>query len=167
MNDVKTDLQKAFGDLPGLLRTLVFPGVAAAAGSAATASSVNSWYPKLDKPGFNPPSWVFGPAWTTLYLLMGIADHIVAQKGDGEEIQHARSIYRVQLVLNALWSVLFFGRRSPGAALIEIPFLWVAIVMTIIAFGRVSRTAALLLVPYLLWTSFAAVLNASIWRLNR
>ncbi len=104
--------------------------------------------------------------WTLLYLLMGIADYIVSRQGDTEAATNARTIYRVQLVLNSAWSVLFFGLRSPLAALVEIVFLWVAIVATILAFARVSKVAALLLVPYLLWTTFAAVLNTAIWRKN-
>lgn len=153
--------------LPTMLRAALWPLAAAGIGSTATQASVKSWYPKLDKPDFNPPRWVFGPTWSTLYVLMGIADYIVSSKGDGAEVGNARTIYRVQVVLNATWSVLFFGLRSPLAALVEIVFLWVAIVLTILAFARISRIAALLLVPYLLWTSFAAVLNASIWYKNR
>lgn len=167
MRDRSNELHNAFDNLPALFRSLLLPGIAATAGSVATASSVNTWYPELNKPGFNPPGWLFGPVWTTLYLLMGIADQIVSQKGDSAEAQQARTIYRIQLLLNALWSILFFGRRSPGAALIEIVFLWAAIFMTVVAFARISQLAALLLVPYLIWTSFAAVLNASIWRLSR
>ena len=157
----------AFTDeLPGLFRALIEPGTAASIGSAATFSSVDSWYQTLDKPSFNPPRWVFGPAWSALYVLMGIADHLVTREGT-EAAKNAKRIYRVQLVLNALWSVLFFGLRSPLAALVEIVFLWVAIVMTITAFWKVSKPAAMLLVPYFLWTTFATVLNASIWAKNR
>lgn len=153
--------------LPTALRAALWPLAAAGIGSAATQAGVKSWYPKLDKPEFNPPSWVFGPMWTTLYVLMGIADFIISQRGDSDEAENARTIYRVQMVLNAAWSVLFFGLRSPLAALVEIVFLWVAILLTILAFARISKLAALLLVPYLLWTSFAAVLNASIRYKNR
>ncbi|HWV35885.1 MAG TPA: TspO/MBR family protein [Thermomicrobiales bacterium] len=167
MHHLESDAKTVTNNPPGLLGSLILPAIAATIGGVATASSVKSWYPTLNKPSFNPPSAVFGPVWTTLYLLMGIADHVVSQQGETEEIHRARNIYRVQLGLNALWSVLFFGRRSPIAGLVEIVFLWVAIVMTIVAFARISRLAALLLVPYLLWTSFAAVLNAAIWRKNR
>ena len=152
--------------LPGILKALLWPTVAASIGSAGTQSGVKSWYPKLEKPDFNPPGWVFGPVWSLLYLLMGIADYIVSRQGETEAVTNARTIYRVQLVLNSAWSVLFFGLRSPLAALVEIVFLWVAIVATILAFARVSKVAALLLVPYLLWTTFAAVLNTAIWRKN-
>ena len=167
MDQSNNDLRSLRRYMPGFLRSLVLPGLAAILGGAATASSVKEWYPTLRKPAFTPPSFVFGPAWTVLYILMGVADHVIAQSGDTKEIRHARSINRIQVVLNGLWSFLFFGRQSPLAGLIEIGFLWVAIVRTILAFYRISRLAALLLVPYLLWVSFAAILNASIWRLNR
>lgn len=154
--------------VPGLLRSLLLPAGTALVGSAATASSVSTWYPQLEKPGFSPPSWVFGPVWTTLYAMMGIADHLVASSGAPErQVRQARRTHFVQLALNGLWSVLFFGLRSPAAALVEIVLLWGAIVATIAAFARISRPAALLLVPYLLWTTFATVLNAAIWKLNR
>jgi tryptophan-rich sensory protein len=159
--------QKGF-DLPLFLRALLLPTLAGGVGSAATARSINTWYPTLKKSSLNPPGWVFGPVWTTLYLLMGIADYIVSRQGaDSGETNRARWLYRAQLVLNAGWSLLFFGRRSPLAAFIEIIILWLAILLTILAFARISRKAALLLVPYLLWVSFAAVLNGSIWRLNK
>lgn len=156
----------ALEQLPAVLRALLEPAIAAGVGGAATASSVDGWYRTLDKPSFNPPGGVFGPVWTTLYAMMGVADFLVSREG-GEDARAARRVYRVQLVLNALWSVLFFGLRSPLAALVEIVFLWVAILLTIAAFWRVSRLAAALLVPYFLWTTFAAVLNGAIWAKNR
>ncbi len=163
-----TDATGWSDELPGLLRALLLPGGAAAIGGAVTAPGVADWYPTLRKPDFTPPSRVFGPAWSVLYLLMGIADHLVARQGTGRpEVTRARRLYKTQLALNVLWSALFFGRRSPLAALVEIVVLWVAIALTIAAFARVSKPAALLLVPYLLWTSFAALLNGAIWKLNR
>jgi tryptophan-rich sensory protein len=142
------------------------PLVAGAVGSAATYPNLG-WFDTLEKPAFSPPKTLFGPVWTTLYLLMGLADFLVTTH-DAEPAAKgaAQTLYRLQLGLNALWSFLFFGRRNPFAAFIEILLLWTAIVMTIVAFGRISRPAALLLVPYLLWTTFATVLNAAIWRLN-
>lgn len=166
MEETHINTSTLIDELPGVLKSLIGPGIAAAIGSAATFSSVDTWYRSLDKPSFNPPRWVFGPAWSTLYLLMGVADYIVSHE-DGEEATNAKRIYRVQLVLNGVWSVLFFGLRSPLAALVEIVFLWVAVVMMLAAFWRVSKLAAALLVPYVLWTTFATVLNASIWRKNR
>ena len=166
MTQVQVKESKITDELPGLVRALIEPGIAATIGSAATFSSVDTWYQKLEKPSFNPPRWVFGPAWSTLYVLMGIADFLVSREG-GEAASKAKRIYRVQLALNAVWSVLFFGLRSPLAALFEIVFLWVAILMTIVAFWRVSKLAAALLVPYFLWTTFATVLNGAIWAKNR
>ncbi|HYI25739.1 MAG TPA: TspO/MBR family protein [Thermomicrobiales bacterium] len=153
--------------LPLFLKSLLLPTLAATVGSVATAKNVRDWYPSLNKPSWNPPSSVFGPVWTTLYAMMGIADYIVATRSNEADARYARQVYKVQLLLNSKWSVLFFGLRKPGLALVEIVFLWVAIVLTIIGFWRISRVAALLLVPYLLWTTFATALNASIWARNR
>lgn len=124
----------------------------------------------MEKPAFSPPKAIFGPVWTALYLLMGAAHYLVGQQEAAPSSQRAaRNLYGLQLTLNAFWSILFFARRAPGAALVEIVLLllWVAIVLTIFAFARISRVAALLLVPYFLWTTFATALNAAIWRLNR
>jgi translocator protein len=157
---------------PRLLGSILVPVSAGIVGSLATYDELKRWYPTLEKPSFNPPNGVFGPVWTTLYLLMGIAEYLVSQKSDSdpryvEAVQRARRLYALQLGLNTGWSFLFFKLRSTLAALIELVLLWLVIVATIRAFAGVSRTAALLLVPYLLWTSFAGVLNASIWWKNR
>ena len=152
--------------LPLLLRSLVLPLVAGGVGSAATYPNL-AWFETLEKPAFSPPKSLFGPVWTTLYLMMGAAHYLVtAKEADPAARRAAHILYGLQLGLNALWSFLFFGRRNPFAAFIEILLLWAAIVMTIVAFARISRLAALLLVPYLAWTTFATVLNAAIWRLN-
>lgn len=136
-------------------------------GSFFTVPSVNSWYNTLNQPTFNPPSWIFAPVWTTLYLLMGISLYIVWNKGSNKKIQkRALYVFGIQLMLNTLWSILFFGLRSPPFAFIEILFLWSAIVLSIIYFYRISRYAAYLLIPYLLWVSFAAILNLSYVLLN-
>lgn len=152
--------------LPLLIRSLVLPLVAGAVGSAATSPNL-AWFETLKKPAFSPPNSLFGPVWTTLYLMMGAA-HFLVTTQESEPAAHraAQSLYGLQLSLNTMWSFLFFGRRNPFAALIEILLLWAALVMTIFAFARISRPAALLLVPYLLWTTFATVLNAATWRLN-
>jgi len=134
----------------------------------ATARGVRDWYPTLVKPSFNPPSWVFGPVWTVLYLMMGVAAFIVWQKGLAHAgVRAALAVFLLQLALNGLWSILFFGLRSPGWAFVEILALWVSIVATLVLFWRLDTTAGLLLVPYLGWVSFAALLNGSIWYLNR
>jgi tryptophan-rich sensory protein len=133
-----------------------------------TADSLNNWYAKLNKPVFNPPGWVFGPVWTTLYILMGIAAFLVWRKGlDNKLVRLALLCFVVQLALNALWTPLFFGLRSPLAGLIDIVLLLSAIDLTTILFLRISKPAAVLLVPYILWVLFAMILNASIFLLNR
>jgi translocator protein len=127
-----------------------------------------SWYAILRKPAFTPPSWVFGPVWTGLYSLMGIAAFLVWQKGLGfRAVRVALSWFLVQLVLNALWAPVFFGRHRIRSALAIVTLLWAAIAVTMSLFWRISRPAGLLLVPYFGWVSFATVLNASIWRRNR
>ena len=145
-------------------------GVSLAAGfvgSLFTASSVSTWYAGLLKPALNPPSWVFAPVWTTLYVLMGIAAFLVWQHGwERREVRAALAVFAVQLALNALWSVVFFGWRAPGAAFMDILLLWLAIAATVSLFSKVSRTAAWLLAPYVLWVSFAMYLNVGIWLLN-
>jgi len=141
---------------------------AAFIGSLFTREAVPDWYTNLNKPSFTPPNWLFGPVWTALYLLMAISALIVWQKGlANPAVRIALTIYLIQLILNALWSVIFFGLNMPWLSFIEILLLWTAIGLTILAFARVSITAALLLVPYILWVSFAAVLNFAIWLLNR
>ncbi len=126
-----------------------------------------SWYAGIVKPALNPPAWVFGPVWTTLFALMGIAAFLVWKKGlDRRDVKIALGIFLGQLVLNTLWSIIFFGLHSPGGAFIEIMFLWLAILATIIAFYKISKLATWLLVPYILWVSFAVYLSYVIWMLN-
>ncbi len=137
-------------------------------GSIFTISAIPTWYATLAKPSLNPPAWLFGPVWTMLYFLMGIAAFLVWRKGwDSKGVKPALSLFAIQLILNALWSIIFFGLHSPGWALTEIIVLWIAIVATIVAFTKVSRPAAWFLAPYILWVSFAAYLNYSIWIFNR
>ncbi len=134
----------------------------------ATARGVANWYPTLTKPSFNPPAWVFGPVWTLLYIMMGVAAFLVWRKGlevDGVKI--ALTVFGIQLALNGLWSILFFGMQAPGLALAEIIVLWIAIGATTVLFWRVVPAAGALLLPYWGWVSFATVLNASLWWLNR
>ena len=141
--------------------------LAALIGSSVTAPAVPTWYAAFVNPALHPPAWVFGPVWTVLYILMGIALYLVWSKGWGrKDVKVGMAIFSVQLVLNVLWSYLFFGLQSPLLALAGIVVLWIAILMTIGAFYRVSTPAAALLVPYLLWVSFAAYLNYGIYLLN-
>ncbi len=136
-------------------------------GSVFTAPSIPTWYAVIIKPSFNPPSWVFAPVWTTLFALMGIAAFIIWKKGlNHRNVKIALVIFIGQLILNTLWSIIFFGLHSPGAALIEIIFLWLAILAVIIAFYKISKSAAWLMLPYILWVTFAVYLNFTIWRLN-
>ncbi len=132
-------------------------------GSIFTFSSISTWYALLEKPFFTPPAWVFGPAWTILYALMGIALYLVWEKGITPK---AMEFFGIQLTLNIVWSVLFFGLKNPLLAFIEIIGLWISILVTIIEFQRISSKAAWLLAPYLGWVTFAAVLNFFVWQLN-
>ena len=137
-------------------------------GALFTTTGPGSWYAGLAKPSFNPPGWVFGPVWTTLYILMGISAWLVWKKGSlsTPPVRGALLLFTVQLALNAAWSGLFFGLRSPLLGLIDIAALAAAILATILDFRPISPAAAWLLSPYLAWVSFAAILNFSIWRLN-
>ncbi len=139
---------------------------AGALGGLATASSVGSWYATLEKPVFNPPSWLFGPVWTLLYIMMGIALFLIWRIKDAPGKKRAMMWFWIQLILNALWSPAFFGLESPLLGLVIIVPLWVAILMTIKAFYPINKLAGGLLIPYFLWVSFATILNASIWWLN-
>jgi tryptophan-rich sensory protein len=141
---------------------------AAIFGSLFTAQSVREWYPGLQKPAGTPPPWVFGPVWTVLYLLMAIAGWQVWERARGwSGARLALGLFFLQLALNALWSVLFFGLRNPAAGLAEITILWLAILATVIAFFPISRLAGWLMLPYLLWVSYASYLNFGIWRMIR
>jgi translocator protein len=156
--------------IPKLVGSVLLCEAVGGIGSIYTYDSVRDWYPKLEKPSYTPPSWVFAPVWTLLYAMMGLSLYLASQRHteeDGGLWRASRMLFGTQLALNALWSYVFFGRRAPGWALLEILFLWVAITATMLAFFKISRTAALLLLPYLLWSSFAVGLNHSIWRLNR
>jgi benzodiazapine receptor len=155
-------------DLARLVISIVLCQSAGVIGSIFTARSVSTWYPTLRRPFFNPPSWVFGPVWITLYLLMGISLFLVWRKGVGTaQVRVAIVAFAVQLILNAAWSGAFFGLRSPLAGLIVILLLWVAISVTMVLFRQISALASLILIPYIAWVSFAAILNASIYALNR
>ena len=129
-------------------------------GSFFTVSSIPTWYATLIKPSFSPPNWIFGPVWTTLYILMGVSLFLVWEK------RKVPVVFWIQLVLNSIWSIIFFGFKSPGLALVNILALWVAIILTMRAFYKVSPTATYILIPYILWVSFAVFLNLFIVILN-
>jgi len=137
-------------------------------GSTFTASAIPEWYATLVKPSFSPPNWVFAPAWTLLYILMGLAAARVWQRGlQNPQVRTALVVFLIQLILNMLWSVLFFGLRSPLYGLVDILFLWAMILATIAQFSKVSTLAAALLIPYILWVTFASGLNLGIFLLNK
>lgn len=136
-------------------------------GSFFTTPAIATWYATLIKPSFNPPNWLFAPVWTTLFLFMGIALYLIWQKDlKDKAVKFAMWLFGIQLVFNILWSVLFFGLQQPLLAFIEIIVLWILILLTIIKFYKLDKVAGILLIPYILWVSFAAVLNFSLWQLN-
>lgn len=150
-----------------LIITVAICLVAGVIGSFFTAPNIPTWYADLNKPWFTPPSWVFGPVWTILYILMGVSLFLVLRVGwERRDVQIGTAVFGIQLVLNILWSYLFFGLRSPLYGLIGIVALWIAILATIIWFFRISHPAAILLVPYIAWVSIATALNYSIYVLN-
>lgn len=154
------------------LKILIFISTCLGVGfvsSYVTQSSVNTWFPTLQKPSFNPPNWIFAPVWSFLYILMGAAAGRVWGRIDfeRENVKKALLFFWIQLALNALWSVLFFALKNPLLALIEIVLLWLMIYETYLKFRKIDKIAGMFFIPYLLWVSFATILNASLWWLNR
>lgn len=156
-------LAKTVTDWLGLLGWLVLCFLAPA---VAVSAGPDEWYASLNKPSWNPPNWLFGPVWTLLYALMAVAAWLVWRRGGFARHGGALMCFLVQLALNAAWSPLFFGMHQAGWAFVEIVLLWSAILTTIWTFGSINRLAATLLVPYLMWVSFAAVLNFTLWTMN-
>ncbi|MDR7484118.1 MAG: TspO/MBR family protein [Armatimonadota bacterium] len=138
----------------------------AALGSMATARSVGDWYAGIRKPAWTPPTWLFGPVWTLVYASMAVAGWLAWKQTGWFGAPAAFMLFALQLVLNAVWSWLFFALRNPGAALVGMGLLWLSILVVLILFWRIAPAAGWLLVPYLGWVTFAAVLNLRIWRLN-
>ena len=134
-----------------------------------TRSAITTWYPTLIKPSFNPPNWVFAPVWSMLFVMMGVAAGLVWDRIEAEKevVKKALIFFAIQLTLNALWSYLFFGLHNPMLAGLEIIVLWLMIYETYAQFAKINKIAGYLFIPYLAWVSFAAVLNWSIWWLNR
>jgi tryptophan-rich sensory protein len=142
--------------------------IAGVVGSIFTAPSIPRWYATLRKADFSPPNWVFVPVWTFLFVLMAVSAYLVWNKGlENKNVKMAVLTFSIQLVLNMLWSFLFFRLQCPLYAFFEIIVLWLAIVLTILNFFKISRRAGWLLIPYITWVSFAAILNFSMVRLNR
>jgi len=154
-------------DISKFLISILLCQFAGIIGSIFTMPAIPTWYSSLKKPSFAPPNSWFGPVWITLFALMAIAAFIVWHKGLSEPgVKTALIIFVIQLILNVLWSVAFFGLRSPIGGLMVIVSLWIAILATVIIFSGMSKIAGLLLVPYIVWVSFATVLNFLLWRLN-
>jgi tryptophan-rich sensory protein len=152
----------------GIVVAIVICELAGIVGSVFTTPAIPGWYAGIVKPSFNPPSWIFAPVWTLLYALMGLAAYLVYEKGlKRPEVKKALAVFAAQLLLNTLWSIVFFGAHMILGAAVVIVLLWALILATILLFSRISKAAAYLLVPYILWVGFAAVLNVSIYVLNR
>ncbi len=149
-----------------LIFAIALPVVLGGVAGAITSQAIPEWYSTLNKPSFNPPSWLFGPVWTALYILMGYSSYLIWQSPVSQKRTLALRIYAIHLVFNIAWSFIFFYFQSIGLALIEIIVLWGMILWMIIVFRKVNPFAANLNITYLLWVSFATVLNAAIWWLN-
>lgn len=154
-------------DVGRLLASVVVCQCAGLAGSVFTMRSIPGWYETLTKPSITPPNWLFAPVWTLLYFMMGVAVFLILRGGKGERrARLAIALFASQLVLNVLWSLVFFGLRSTLGGVVEIAFLWCAIALTAGVFFGISKAAGVLLLPYLIWVSYAALLNILVWRLN-
>lgn len=150
-----------------LIIAIAIPLVIGFTGGGLTVSEIPGWYAKLSKPSWQPPNWLFGPVWTTLYILMGIAFYLVWKAKVKQAVkQTAIVLFAVQMILNFFWSVLFFNQHQTGWAMLEIIILWIFILLTIFSFSKINNTASWLLVPYISWVSFAMILNYTIWKLN-
>lgn len=150
-----------------LVISITIPLAIGATAGFFTVTGVDSWYQTIHKPSWNPPNWVFGPVWTTLYVMMGIALYLIWKSGAAASLKKTAIIlFTIQLTLNFFWSFIFFDQRQIGWAFVEIIAMLLMILLTIFAFARVSKAAAWLMVPYISWVSFASILNYSIWRLN-
>lgn len=149
-----------------LVVSLALPLMVGALAGIATAKAIPTWYATLNRPSFNPPNWLFGPVWTTLYILMGISLYLVWSQPPGKDRNMAIVAFIIQLALNFGWSFIFFYYKNLGLALVEIVVMWICIAAMIGVFYRVKPLAAYLNIPYLMWVTFATVLNAAYFRLN-
>lgn len=161
-------LMQNFSTLQQVLGLVGWLGVSfiAAAFGAAASIRAKSFYGELTQPDWAPPGWLFGPVWTILYAFMGVAAWLVWRSGGFQANKKALTFFVIQLVLNGLWSWLFFAWHRGAFAFVDVLVLWVLIVFTLVLFWRVQPLAGSLLIPYLLWVSFAAALNFSVWKLN-
>jgi benzodiazapine receptor len=149
-----------------LIVSLIICQLAGFIGSLFTTPAIPEWYASLQKPSFTPPNWLFSPVWISLFLLMGVSLYLLWQTASKKEAKLALVLFSIQLILNVLWSVIFFGLKSPMVAFIEILVLWAAIFLTMTKSLKVAKAAGYLLLPYIIWVSFAAVLNFFLWKLN-
>ena len=154
-------------NLVKLVISVAIPVSVGAISGFFTVSEVGGWYQTINKPSWNPPGWIFGPVWITLYIMMGIALYMVWKTDADPGLKKtAIVIFAIQLMLNFFWSFIFFNQHQVGWALVEILGMWIFILLTIFAFAKVNNNAAWLLVPYISWVSFASILNYAIWKLN-
>ena len=154
-------------DIATVIAFIIICQMAGIIGSVFTINGIENWYDTLQKPDITPPNWIFAPVWTTLYAMMGIAAYLVYRLGmKKKDVKIALGIFAIQLILNTLWSIVFFGMNSLSGGLMVIALLWIMIAGTIISFYRLSRQAAALMVPYLLWVTFASILNYLLFVLN-
>lgn len=159
--------KKSAINIPALLGWILLCEAVGIIGSFVTFPAIPTWYQTLVKPSFSPPNWLFGPVWTTLYLFMGIAAYRISQLGIRKKpVMDAMILFAIQLIFNALWSPIFFGTRNITLGLIDIVFLWGAILVATLRFRKLDEVSAWLFVPYLAWVSFATVLNFHLWLLN-
>jgi len=150
-----------------LIISIAIPVAIGATSGYFTVTGLGSWYQTISKPSWNPPNGIFGPVWTTLYVLMGVALFLVWRSTSNVSKTAAITLFSIQLILNFFWSLIFFNQHQLLGALIEMIALWFFILFTIFAFAKFSKAAAWLLVPYISWVSFAMVLNYTIWQLNK
>ncbi len=156
-----------FREILKLVASVLLCQIAGFLGSLFTTPAISTWYATLKKPFFTPPNWIFSPVWISLFILMGISLFFVWRRTDHPKFKIAFIFFFVQLILNVLWSIFFFGLKLPLLGLVDIVLLWIAILLTIQHFSIVSKFAGMLLLPYLVWVSFATLLNFSLWILNR
>lgn len=149
-----------------LVSSILLSQAAGIIGSLATTPAIPTWYATLNKPFFNPPNWLFGPVWLTLYTMMGIALYLIWRKKPTQKTKFARNLFLVHLGVNTLWSLVFFGLKNLSLASVVIVLLWLMIATLIKLFCPIDKRATWLLFPYLLWVTFASLLNYSIWKLN-
>jgi len=153
-------------DIIKLVASVILCQIAGFLGSLFTTPAIPTWYKTLNKPFFTPPNWIFSPVWISLFILMGISLFFVWRRTDHPKFKISFIFFFVQLILNILWSIAFFGLQSPLLGLVDIILLWIAILLTLQIFLKISKFAGVLLIPYLLWVSFATLLNFSLWILN-